>query len=664
MSMPMSEGNSPPDAGGGPLRPQPPRSSARQTASTATAVEAPERELAEDGAGGSIKPPRPPRSPAANSGAPARVPASNKPSARRRVQVLLLLLLLALLVGDLIVYKPWQTPQAAPSRQPAPLPLADVNPIGTSVFMHKEVDSIKKDKTVSLLYEGKFAWIKQQFPWPEIEINGPGDFYDKKNDKSAWSKFDDIVQRSTRAGLHIIARLDRAPQWAITPGDPDYAPPRDPQLYAAFVSAFVTRYKGKIQAIQIWNEPNLQDEWLGPGKPVDPARYAALLKAAYLAAKKIDPNIIVLSAPLATTNEEGGNLRETIYLQRMYDALARMYNPANTSDCDKCFDVLSANAFGLEFPPENPPDPQVLNFRRVELSRQVMERNGDEAKPVWFTEYGWNAAPANLSADQLKLWRHVSQVEQADYTVRGIQYARENWPWAGVFTIWFFRQVGDMSPSQAEYYFGMVTPEFVPEPVYYSVQSLATSLATAGPGSYGAWSAPVHSDANWNTAVIKGEDGATLTPILVSNGTTGTLTLSFEGTDVDLDLPAALPAGAGRLYVTVDGGDEGIVAALPRDEAGRAYLDAATLAEQQSKAGAKLAAPADAGTSLALVQNLGREYAPVIHQLQLRASAAGVQIAGFKVRSERSLTEFWLVTALLLAGLAANIVLLRRWRVR
>ena len=64
---------------------------------------------------------------------------------------------------------------------------------------------------------------------------------------------------------------------------------------------------------------------------------------------------------------------------------------------------------------------------------------------------------------------------QAEWTVRGVEYARANWPWAGVFCIWFFlRQYIDVDPAESEFYFRMVDPDFTPRPVYRAVVRAAT----------------------------------------------------------------------------------------------------------------------------------------------------------------------------------------------
>ena len=263
-----------------------------------------------------------------------------------------------------------------------------------NTFLHKEVDSWKKDKTMQMAKDLGVGWIKQQFPWAEIQFSPSSDpkigYWDNKNGQSAWTKYDNIVSLAQQYGLRVVARIDSAPLWSH-PGNPDpKAPPDAAHMadFGDFVGTFVNRYRGSIAAIQVWNEPNLKGEW-ATGNPVNAAEYTDLLKVAYTAAKNVNPDIIVLAAPLATTFESlgyAGNLNELDYMQDMYDAGAKPY-----------FDAMAANAYGTTFAPEDPPSPDRLNFRRVELLHDIMVKNGDANKAVWFNEYGWNSSPDDIT---------------------------------------------------------------------------------------------------------------------------------------------------------------------------------------------------------------------------------------------------------------------------
>jgi hypothetical protein len=359
----------------------------------------------------------------------------------------------------------------------APTDDRPANPYGVNVFLHKEVEEAKIDKTLQMVAQANIPWIKQEFPWQEIEFK-KNYFTDDKWQKSSWEKFDRIVDLADKYHLTVIARIDHAPDWAQAKDGK--SPLKKYNDLSDFINTFLDHYEGRIKYVQVWNEPNLSGEWV-PGKPVDPAQYATMLKAVYPAVKAAHPEAVILSAPMAMTLESvssRGNMNELDYWNGLYKAGAK-----------GSFDIASANGYGLDQPPDAPPDPKVLNFRRVELIRQIMVKNGDDAKPIWFDEYAWNASSETLSDEEKNYWRHVTPEQQAEWTVQGVEYARQNWPWAGVISIWYFRQVGDIPPDKAEYYFAMVNPDFTPNPVYDAVKKDA--LKYPGPASSAPTPAPV-----------------------------------------------------------------------------------------------------------------------------------------------------------------------------
>lgn len=476
---------------------------------------------------------------------------------RRRTRTFFLtgvcLLLMLGLAGTVLSYVVTARTPVAESAPPRLIPNTDVNPYGANFFLDREVELWKREKTVQMAKEAGIGWARQQFPWEAIEPKRKGQFVDERG-QSTWRKFDEIVALYEKYGLQIIARLDRPPDWTRKDNTLKERPPDDFNDFGGFVYEFVRHYKGRIHYIQIWNEPNVWPEW--GNQQVNPAAYVELLKIAYRRAKEVDPNIFVLSAPLAINTENfpiRRNLSDLIFLEEMYQAGARDY-----------FDILSANAFGMDLPPDAPPDPDTLNFQRVLLQRQIMEKYGDQNKPVWFSEYGWNAAPAEFPKEQ-QIWKRVSEADQARFTIEGIERARREWPWAGVFSIWYFRQVGDVPPTRADYYFRLVDPDFTVRRVYQAVKAATTGLGIAGPGYYQETHPAIHANADWRTIIAPSSSGGMHLESAVPGAS---LTFTFEGNEVDLVTRQA--PDAGRLWVTLD---DHPVSYLPRDRAGRPYID-------------------------------------------------------------------------------------------
>ena len=480
-----------------------------------------------------------------------------------RPRTLILVAILAVLVGLLgfvlirhVVSTYFPEGEWIPARS---IPNTDINPYGANFFLAREVELWKRQRTVELAQQAGLGWAKIQFPWAELEPLRKGEFIDPVSGESSWAKFDQIVDLCRSYGLQVIARLDRAPGWARLPDTRPETPPTRFEDYGDFVYAFVEHFQGRVQYIQIWNEPNIYPEW--GEQAVDPAAYTDMLRLAYQRAKEADPHVYILSAPLAMTlgepHPEAGKWRsmpDPDYLEGMYQAGA-----------GEVFDILSANAFGFDLPPEDPPDPDVLNFRRVELQREIMEQYGDEDKAIWFNEYGWNAAPAYFAEEDL-IWKRVSEEEQAEYTLRGIELARQDWPWAGVFNIWYFRQTGQQyTPDEAAYYFRMVDPDFTPRRVYDAVQDATRSLFVAPPGHFEETHPAVAADAAWHGVIAAEASGQAL---LISDQADASLTFTFRGHSVDL-ITQQGPL-EGRLLVTLDGRNVG---GLPSDDQGRSYLD-------------------------------------------------------------------------------------------
>lgn len=589
---------------------------------------------------------------------------------RRRTLVRLgLVAMVLMLLGEVALFAPFLDPAAtATPRVPHAIPLSEVQPYGVNTFLHKEVDTWKKDTTVAMARDMGAAWIKQQFPWAEIEyrLDPERPFWDVKNNQNAWTKFDNIVSLAEQNGLRVIARIDSAPAWARPEGSSPKAPPSADRMadFGNFIFEFVRRYSGSVSAIQVWNEPNLHAEW-DTGRPVNPAEYAEMLKVAYTRAKEANPDIIVLAAPLATNNERlayDGNLNELDYLQGLYDAGSGGY-----------FDAMAANAYGTTYPPEDEPSRERLNFRRVELLHDVMASNGDADKSVWFNEYGWNASPPDMPESELR-WGRVTPEQQADYTVRGIEYARKNWPWAGVFTIWYLRQVGDIPRTKSEYYFGLVSEDFVTTQAYGRVSERATTVdKVAAPGEWGPLSPPVQAPPDWRIRLSSDvPGGAYVSPLSVGDK----ITVPFLGTDVKVTMvppggDGDVTALAARYYVTIDGSTSSVASDLPRDDTGLPYIEipsGAGMAEVTVARGLNaetrtgqhtLEITVGAGSAQTQPEGSrmgGRVFAPAVQQPNLPG------IGTIKVEVHRSYLLFLLLTLALLAGIAFTTWALRRGR--
>lgn len=427
----------------------------------------------------------------------------------------------------------------------------NLNPYGVNVFLNEEVEPAKREQIVRLAAEAGFHWLRQEFPWQDIEIHGKGDFEDRRNQptRSAWEKYDQIVDLADRYGMELIVRVSTPPSWTRAQGDAvgTFAPPDNYEDFGDFVYALVSRYQGRIKYYQLWNEPNIYPEW--GNYSISPEDYTELLKIGATRAREADPNAVIIAGALASTIElapdappPGNALNDLIYLQRMYDAGAAPY-----------FDIMAMQAYGLwSGPTDRRMHPRVMNFARPEFIRDLMVKNGDAEKPIWISEMGWNAVPED-APDQR--FGRVTLEQQARYTPLAYDRAQAEWPWAGVINTWYFKRATDewLKAGRPEAYFRLADPDFTLMPVYASLKEhLTTAQPALNPGMRQPEGWGITEEGRWES--VDAADSPYGAVRVADAG--AALNFAFNGSALAVDTTCPPGAGCeGRLKVYIEGSE-------------------------------------------------------------------------------------------------------------
>lgn len=239
-------------------------------------------------------------------------------------------------------------------------PLGGVNATGISFGM----PTTKVDRLIAWARSLDAHTIRVEIPWSTLEP-APGQI-----EPRALAFTDHLVNQASSAGIKVLALAMWSPCWASSapasllrkcrPGDGSKArawPPSDPNAYGSFVAFLAARYGSKLAAIEVWNEPDQanEDYFAGPNKA---QRYAALLRAAYPAIKRANPETTVLGGSLVGSNGA--------FLQALYAAGIKGY-----------YDGLSVHFYNL-----------VLGSLRY--LHEVQLTNHD-LKPLWLNEFGWSS---------------------------------------------------------------------------------------------------------------------------------------------------------------------------------------------------------------------------------------------------------------------------------
>jgi len=206
--------------------------------------------------------------------------------------------------------------------------------------------------------------------WPDLE---PG--------KGQWQfdRLDRYVSLAQQHGTGLLLPLGGSPSWASARPEvlSNYSPgftaePANLDDWRAYVRTVATRYKGRIQAYEIWNEPNLKNFWTGT---ID--QMVTLTKEASAIVHSVDPRAIVVS-PSATT--EFGLRWLSDFLQ---------------AGGGRFVDVIGYHLY-LDSPTKAPEELVPL----IQRVRQVMADNNLGSIPLWNTESGW-LNPARFDSDEV-----------------------------------------------------------------------------------------------------------------------------------------------------------------------------------------------------------------------------------------------------------------------
>ncbi len=290
-----------------------------------------------------------------------------------------------------------------------------------------------------------YSHVKQTFAWRDIE---------PFQDVWDWTQADRILAELEPRGLRLIARLGQAPQWAW--GDAyesnetasfHDAPPTKMEDWSEFCLNLAQRYRGRIAAYQIWNEPNLSREW--GDRPPDAAAYVELLAACSQAIRQADPDAVLISAGLAPTgNNDSAAVPDDVYLDRMYRRGFQQY-----------IDVVGVHAPGFAAPEIGPDDAAAksrwFTFRRVEDLRKIMLMYGDAARQMAVMEFGYTTDTRHSDY----AWYAVSEAAQADMLLRAYEYAIAHWrPWIGLMTL-IYMPDPKWRAEDEEYWWSITKPE-------------------------------------------------------------------------------------------------------------------------------------------------------------------------------------------------------------
>ena len=202
-----------------------------------------------------------------------------------------------------------------------------------------------------LLQSLGIQWAREDFPWARIEAKqGEWDF----------TYTDELCDKADEAGVQILAILCYDTPWIHdAPNPPRYVPPEKLDEWLHYVEQTVRRYKNRVGAFEIWNEPNFPRFWQGKNQD-----FFALTKATVERIHSIDSSVKVVV---------GGLMFHPIL--GAYGYLENLFKSGALNQAD----ALSIHPYGLT--PES-------TARRLTAAKRIMKKYQFQGE-LWVTEIGF-----------------------------------------------------------------------------------------------------------------------------------------------------------------------------------------------------------------------------------------------------------------------------------
>ena len=382
---------------------------------------------------------------------------------------------------------PAPTARPAPTLTPIPTPLpVEVKryEVGIQVEQSPDFNSEYQDNWYrSVADDLGMRWVKQQVRWEQLE---------PEQGKIDWRLLDFVMPSARKFDIKMLLSILTAPAWAREP-DADLGkqgPPADPQAFADFVVAILTRYPGQIHAIEVWNEQNLDREWTSV-HGLNAERYVALLRATYEAVKVLEPGVIVISgAPSPTGIDDGVSAVDDFeYMERQIEAglldwadcIGAHHNGYNVSPDYRYLDIPDDRTAIFRGPFTN--RHHSWSFRSTLEGYAQRIRAAGRDTMLCVTEFGWPSSEDLGGARQgFEFSLDNSLAEQAEWIPKAMSNM-EAWGFVWLAFVWNFNfapQAGYAINNDSVPY-SLIGPGFTFRPAYDSIRAWQQDyLARAG----------------------------------------------------------------------------------------------------------------------------------------------------------------------------------------
>ena len=303
--------------------------------------------------------------------------------------------------------------------------------------------------------------------------------------------WDSIVNRARAYGIKVqFALAGDPPRFACgnkkKPYSCDGYKPNN-KLFAHFVKATVSHFKGRVSRYSMWNEPNWYT-WISPHKNA-PLIYRKLYQAGYKAAKSADPKAEVVIGELAPHFQKGISNPPLNFIREMVCVNKKLKRIKGANK--KCgrkplkFDAFATHPYDFEHKPtqkrSNKDELTIANLDALpnlldKLRKKGLIKPKSKKFPIYLTEHGYMVA----DNPKVRRERRIPESKRAKWIVQSWNIAQKT---ARIKQNLHF---GFISPALTDpsgfFDMGLIKFDGTPRKSYTSLQNWIQGANVARPG--------------------------------------------------------------------------------------------------------------------------------------------------------------------------------------
>ncbi|MEI8037335.1 MAG: sugar-binding protein [Verrucomicrobiota bacterium] len=294
------------------------------------------------------------------------------------------------------------------------------------------------------------AWMRWWLRWDDIEIT---------QSQYHWKALDEVVAEAEKNGLKLYLNITGGAQpWQQTPwapGEkwgvmtPSCCAPKDIEAWKRFLSAIGTRYKGRIAAYQIWNEPDAKNGFY----PFEPKAYVSVLKASAEVLRAADP-----MAKIGLGGFAAGLSPKTTFTNKDSAWPAGAFYALNPQPY---FDIVDCHFYSIGEPGQSWDRVR----EDVKAGHGFLQSVGEDKKPLWNSETSMYSGPVGQSGG----WGNVPYLSESDQANELLKLHVQSLT-VGVERTFWYGFIGDV---------GIVNGDLSPKAAYAAQAFLSSILSGA-----------------------------------------------------------------------------------------------------------------------------------------------------------------------------------------